>query len=280
MPKSGSRGKTRKATPITKAARTTSRIRNDLTGQALIRHFHKLQSGLQSASDSKDEGLVHELQSEIDKLGGLDQYQKASIRGQDKRRGGDSSKQLVQWLKDEPTMLKCSSAKMRVLEIGCLSPENFISKVNTIAVSRIDLNSQHASIQQQNFLDRPEPASEEEEFDGISVSLVLNFVPISQRSEFLHHLTKFLPVSSDTNTRWMFLVMPLPCIKNSRYMNKKIFVDMLGVLGFTVLKERMTDRIVYWLFARTRETKTGLTFKKKEVLSGSGRNNFWLPLTT
>lgn len=253
--------KIKKRVPITKGTTKT------LPGPALIRKFHKLQAQLQAAKTAQDDKAITSVQAEIDELGGIEQYQKASIKGQDKRRGGDSSKQLVEWLKTDSSLLK--TGKTKVLEIGCLSTDNYISKYSPLEVTRIDLNPQHPDITQQDFLDR-----KVETLDGISLSLVLNFVPITKRCEFLLHLVKFLPPSA-----WLFLVLPAPCITNSRYMTKKILLEMMATLGFTVLKEKVTDKIAYWLLKRDSEV-THKTYKKQEILNGPNRNNFWIPLST
>lgn len=274
MPKTKKR---KAAQPITK-----SLVHRDpgTRGPVLIRKFHTLQTALTSAINSGDTAEQARLEGEIEKLGGIDTYQKASIRGQDKRRGGDSSKTLIEWLKSPKLDIKCSREKMKVLEIGSLSTDNYISRHSRLEVSRIDLNSQHPQILQQDFLERPSPDSPAEEFDGISCSLVLNFVPTANRSDFLIHLTKFLPVSTEDNTRWLFFVMPAPCINNSRYMNKTVLMRIFETLGFEIIKEKITDRIAYWLFKRVSEVVADQSYRKIELQSGKARNNFFIPLRT
>lgn len=63
----------------------------------------------------------------------------------------------------------------RMLEIGALRPDNYASE-RWLKNTPIDLHSQHPSILEQDFFLRPLPRSEEESFDLISCSLVLNFV--------------------------------------------------------------------------------------------------------
>lgn len=269
--------KAKRAVPITRSS-----IKCDTTyrGPALIRKFHALQTAAKAAELVGDQKAIAVVQAEIERLGGIERYQAASIRGQDARRGGDSSKTLVEWLKPSGSNSSC-----RVLEIGSLSVENHISKCPSVQVTRIDLNAQNPGIQQQDFLDRPVPKSKEDEFEGISCSLVLNFVPIAQRSEFLIHLTKFLPISTEqkssaTMTGWLFFVMPAPCINNSRYMDKSLLLRMFDTLGFEPVKEKITDRIAYWLFRRVKEIDVGVQYKKVELQGGKDRNNFFIPLKT
>lgn len=268
--------------PITQTG-VGSYKKGPLTGPALIRKFHVLQTALQSATRLNDAARRDELKLEIDALGGLRAYQKSSISGQDPRRGGDSSKVLLSWFKSPscPLCLPSINEKpIRVLEIGCLSADNAISQhPKQIHMTRIDLNAQSPDIQQQDFLERPVPTSEDDFFEGISCSLVLNFVPLADRARFLNHLATFLPPSTDTK-RWLFLVLPSPCVLNSRYMTQEILLDMLGALGFSMCVSKLTDRMAYWLLQRTGPTLAGKTFKKQERRKGSNRNNFWIPLST
>lgn len=271
----------RPAVPITRSdssSRLPNRIRD--RGPALIRKFHTVQTALTAAINRGDSVERERLEAEIEALGGLETYQKASIRGQDKRRGGDSSKTLIEWLKDPKLDFQWPAGKSRVLEIGSLSTENYISKYPRLQISRIDLNSQDPAIVQQDFLDRPVPETSEDEFEGISCSLVLNFVPIANRSDFLLHLTKFLPVSSTNLTRWLFFVLPAPCINNSRYTKKPTLLKVFETLGFEMVREKVTDRIAYWLFKRVAEVVPDQTSKKVELQSGNNRNNFFIPLRT
>lgn len=64
-----------------------------------------------------------------------------------------------------------------MLEIGALLPDNYDSCASWIENHPIDLNSRHASIVEQDFLQRPLPKNDAERFDVISCSLVMNFVP-------------------------------------------------------------------------------------------------------
>jgi 25S rRNA (adenine2142-N1)-methyltransferase len=59
--------------------------------QKLIIAYHALQKDLAKATASNDHAKAASLQAEIDALGGLRAYQRASIQGQSISRGGDSS---------------------------------------------------------------------------------------------------------------------------------------------------------------------------------------------
>ena len=79
----------------------------------------------------------------------LSVYQQASAKGQDPQRGGDSSKVLVEWLKNIPTY------RLRVLEVGCLEVDNLIGKVvegQDGRMRRIDLKSRDPRVEEQDFM--------------------------------------------------------------------------------------------------------------------------------
>lgn len=182
---------------------------------------------------------------EIHDRGGLQNYQLASTVGQDKNRGGDSSKILVKWFKE----IRDSKRHYRALEIGSLSAKNAISTSGVFdPVVRIDLNSNDpAKIQRQDFMDRPCPQSDGERFDIISCSLVLNFVPTPQlRGAMLVRFREFLRL--DAGTTYVFLVLPLPCISNSRYINETVFCEIMEHLGFQKTRVHKSSKIIYFLF--------------------------------
>ncbi|OCF31358.1 hypothetical protein I316_06963 [Kwoniella heveanensis BCC8398] len=118
------------------------------------------------------------VEREMQQLGGLHAYQLASKLGQSRERGGDSSKILLGWLEEMGVRSTATGAgaKLRMLEIGALTPLNYASCSKWIENHPIDLNSQHPDIVQQDFFERPLPPGSTEAFDIISCSLVLNFV--------------------------------------------------------------------------------------------------------
>ena len=66
--------------------------------------------------------------------------------------------------------------RRRVLEVGALKPDNFAFCSSWMDVTCIDLHSRHPLIQEQDFLLLDE-AENREQWDLISLSLVVNFVP-------------------------------------------------------------------------------------------------------
>lgn len=221
--------------------------------------------------------MLARIDAEIDLKGGIHVYQMASTIGQHQKRGGDSLKRLVEWFKE------LGRTSQNALEIGSLSPENAILTSGMFGhVDRIDLNSQNPKILEQNFMDRPLPTNENERYEVISCSLVLNFVPSpKERGAMLKRITEFLKEPSDGRTSSLFLVLPLPCITNSRYFDAVLLQNIMESFGFNQVKYHEANKVVYWLYdwMGPHATKRMTPHKKKELHGGSTRNNFYVDVT-
>lgn len=256
--------------------------------RTIIRTHHRLHKELAAAQKSGNAAKAHELETAIEKNGGISLYQAASKQGQAKDRGGDSSKLLVEWLVELGVVDRkargqnaARKAPLQCLEVGALSTTNEISKFpNLIEMTRIDLNSQGAGIQKQDFMERPLPASDQERFDLLSLSLVLNYVPDAPgRGEMLKRITKFLrranadaPLYGDI-IPLLFFVLPLPCIDNSRYIDESRLLQIMESLGFVLMKKKLTPKLCYYLLRWTGDVSP-TQFEKKKIRDGAGMNNF------
>jgi 25S rRNA (adenine2142-N1)-methyltransferase len=147
-------------------------------------------------------------------------------------------------------------------------------------MTRIDLNSQGSGIETQDFMERPLPTCDNERFDIISLSLVLNYVPDAVgRGEMLKRITEFLRKSSaPTETLYsvlpaLFFVLPLPCVDNSRYLDEELLLRIMGDLGFTTRFSKNTSKLCYYLFTLTNDPKV-MKVEKKKIRDGPGMNNF------
>lgn len=218
--------------------------------------------------------MLARIDAEIDQRGGLHVYQMASTVGQNEQRGGDSLKRLVTWFKE------LGRTAEDLLEIGCLSPHNAILTSGIFGrVQRIDLNSQNPQILQQDFMQRPLPALDKEKFNVISCLLVLNFVPTpAQRGEMLKRMTQFLRVPANAASS-LFLVLPLPCVSNSRYFDATLLSEIMQSLGFTQVRYYEAKKVAYWLYDWTGQPTAGRKLKKREIHSGGKRNNFYVDMT-
>lgn len=215
-----------------------------------------------------------------EEIGGINAYQSASAQGQNSKRGGDSLKKLVQWLNSEKCRNIWSRKDLTALEIGSLSPHNHISTCGLFEkVIRIDLKSQSPLIREQDFMNMPLPKEEEDKFDLVSCSLVLNFVCTpKERGEMLRRITYFLKKPTSEYWSSVFIVLPLPCILNSRYFDNDVFVEIMKSLGFTLSFHHEATKVVYWLFDWRNAVRSNFRISKKEIHPGKVRNNFCITL--
>jgi 25S rRNA (adenine2142-N1)-methyltransferase len=259
--------------------------------RTIIRTHHKLQKEHAAALVRKDDRTAHEIAQLIEKNGGLKSYQAASKQGQAKDRGGDSSKLLVDWLQQSEVIdskdrghKSTTKPTLKCLEVGSLSANNEVSRFpSVIHMTRIDLNSQGPGIEKQDFMERPEPTSDDERFDIISLSLVLNYVTDAVgRGEMLKRITKFLrpPKEESDATKtgpFLFLVLPLPCVTNSRYVDEPLLLKIMGNLGFTKQHNKHTTKLCYYLFSWNGKVTPRKTEKKK-LRDKPAMNNFSIVL--
>jgi 25S rRNA (adenine2142-N1)-methyltransferase len=256
--------------------------------RSLIRTHHILEKERAKAVAAGDDAKASSLAKEIELQGGIESYQRASLIGQTNERGGDSSKVLMEWLDPIIPALKELSTRgesIRMLEVGALSVTNACSKSRLFNMERIDLNSQADGIMQQDFMERPLPHDDLERFDIISLSLVLNYVPEPVgRGQMLLRILKFLKARQYVGGPQdflpsLFLVLPAPCLTNSRYMDENRLEAIMGSLGFVNVRKKLSNKLVYCLWRLEGLTSKGmLTFKKKEIRSGKSRNNFAIVL--
>jgi 25S rRNA (adenine2142-N1)-methyltransferase len=260
--------------------------------RSIIRKHHTLLKEQSKVSKTGDLEKAEQIAKELHDNGGLETYQEASKVGQLESRGGDTSKVLRTWLETYGLVKSHGErhgddhqGQCRVLEIGCLSPYNAISKCKDIVILRIDLHSSDPLIVEQDFMTLPLPNSDSDRFDLISLSLVLNYVshPI-ERGEMLIRTTKFLrKVQSQVQVAngaksgrlpALFFVLPLPCVTNSRYITKEHLEAIMLSLGYELINSKTTAKIFYslWQFDPRRVKRK--EFKKVEIAPGPAKNNF------
>jgi 25S rRNA (adenine2142-N1)-methyltransferase len=190
----------------------------------------------------------------------------------------------MEWLEPVGSILKIRAAeddKIRMLEVGALSTTNACSRSYLFEMERIDLNSQAVGIKQQDFMDRPLPQKSMEQFDIISLSLVLNYVPdASRRGEMLLQTLKFLKPPQQPKTLRgffpsLFLVLPAACVANSRYLDETKLEAIMESLGYVSVRKKVSNKLVYYLWKlQSLVVERTVTVKKTEIRSGKSRNNF------
>ncbi|KAI1754280.1 putative methyltransferase-domain-containing protein [Xylaria castorea] len=253
--------------------------------RGLINTIHQLEKKKAQAVAKGDRAAEAAADTEIASLGGIQKYQQASLQGQRNDRGGDSSRVLMEWLNPKFSASGLTAdGSVRMLEVGALSTTNECSKSGFFDMERIDLNSQGDGILQQNFMERPLPTDNTQTFDIISLSLVLNFVPDAPgRGDMLLRTLDFLKEPDMTESHdafpCLFLVLPAPCVTNSRYMDEPLLERIMNALGYIKTNSKITQKLVYYLWRRTLRIPIKIpTFKKAELRSGPTRNNFSIVL--
>ena len=256
--------------------------------RTLVRLHHNLRKQLTAAITRGDIPEVQSVQAKLDASGGLSKYQEASLQGQSPQRGGDTSKVLVDWFTNtlvEDHAIRDKRTRLNLLEVGALRTDNACSRSGIFNVERIDLHSQHPNIKEQDFMQRPLPKAEEIEnttFDVVSLSLVVNFVDDAVgRAEMLKRVAAFLSLFAVQRKEvedlcpGLFLVLPAPCVTNSRYLDEGRLQVLMESLGYKRVRRKMSNKLVYYLFRYdgTMPDKT-VAFRKRKLRSGSCRNNF------
>ena len=176
--------------------------------------------------------------------------------------------------------------KLRMLEVGSLRSDNACSKSELFDVERIDLHSQHSDIKEQVFMNRPIPGAadlDQEGFDIVSLSLVVNFVSNpTERGEMLRRVEAFLRPSVQEQAGpfpALFLVLPVACVRNSRYLAEGKLEAIMKSLGYRKIKRKMSAKLVYYLWKHNKTSKDkSKPFKKQELRAGKSRNNFAITL--
>jgi 25S rRNA (adenine2142-N1)-methyltransferase len=103
---------------------------------------------------------------------------------------------------------------MRLLDVGAISGDVY-TKFSFLKVTSIDLNSQSPQVKKMDFFDLPIPEPKDK-YNIVCLSLVINFVADpSRRGLMLSIVRKHL-----VDGGWFYLVLPLPCVNNSRYFSK------------------------------------------------------------
>ena len=261
------------------------------TTRALVRTHHTLRKQLSTAVAQGDLRETERLKAEIETSGGLKMYQKASIIGQLAERGGDTSRVLMEWLLGATSSNGLIEAhyKLRMLEVGALKTDNTCSRSGVFEMKRIDLHSQHPDIEEQDFMQMQFPKPEnldEQGYDLVSLSLVVNFIgDPTQRGDMLkrvgsflrpytggrHELAEFAPA--------LFLVLPAPCVTNSRYLDEGRLESMMESMGYRRVKRKLSSKLVYYLWRyELQDSDMARVYKKEQLRSGSSRNNFAIVL--
>jgi 25S rRNA (adenine2142-N1)-methyltransferase len=246
-------------------------------GRLLIAKYHTLLKEKEKLKKKGRGELTHEIEQQLEDLGGLDHYQKLSQRGA--QRGSDSSKWVLKQIKQKQLIPPdLTQVPLKLLDVGALQdyyskhPE-FSSK--QIALEAIDLNPQDQKVKKADFFEFANSLGSFQ-YDFLVLSLVLNFVPLpEERGEMLRLAASILKRSSGI----LFIVLPLACVENSRYMKHSRFVKLVQSCGFVLVEQDHSNKLARYVFRRMsieqEASHPKIDYRRKTCRYGKGNfNNF------
>lgn len=241
----------------------------------LIAAFHAANKQLEAARKRGDATAVAALERQLDELGGIERYQRASVKGEDLR-STNTSKWL---LKKLATLGRQPPAgeQLVLLDVGALRVN--YARVGWIDADPIDLNAQASGITQVDFFDySPRHRPGRRPYDVVSLSLVVNFVPDpKRRGEMLRRCCGLLKPSGT-----LFVVLPRACVENSRYVTDESIREVFAALGLTVLLQHTSAKLAYYVLslehADQHRAPDRAPFKRRLLRAGGARNNFSIGL--
>ena len=214
------------------------------------------------------------LEARKEKLGGINAYQQASKLGEVRHGRFNSAKWVIKQFKAfnirpaAAVQKSLKKSKLRVLDVGALD-NNYQKYEKWIHCTPIDLNPQNSAVIKADLLSLPV----KEEYEVVVMSLVLNFEgDISKRGDMLRKCQQLI-----ADQGYLFVVLPLPCLKNSRYLTEDLLVSMIDSLGFDVCAQHNSNKLSFFMFRKTREPQAK-SFPKKVLRKGGNRNNFAIVL--
>ncbi|XP_014661707.1 PREDICTED: 25S rRNA (adenine(2142)-N(1))-methyltransferase-like isoform X2 [Priapulus caudatus] len=210
------------------------------------------------------------LENEIKQIGGLSVYQTVSKTREHFHGNVNSSKWIISSLK---TFASKSEVKLRLLDVGALSM-NYENQASWLQCTYIDLNPQKKGILKSDFLKFKSGAMEE--YDIIVLSLVLNFPGDAQvRGQMLVKATELCKTCG-----YIFVVLPLACLSNSRYLTHDNFHVMMESLGHSLIASHNSTKLSHKAFRKKSRLPEKCDFPKKVVQPGGNKNNFCIVLQT
>ena len=217
------------------------------------------------------------LQAKREKIGGINAYQQASKLGETRYGSFNSAKWVIKQLKAfnvrpglKPNMTEVANDKLRLLDVGALD-NNYQKHGKWIQCTAIDLNPQSSKVVKADFL----TFDDKEKYDVIVMSLVVNFEgDVHKRGNMLRKCQKLI-----VGQGYLFFVLPLPCLKNSRYLNEDLLISMMESLGFDVCISHKSKKLSFFMFRKTRQIQAKVNSFPKQVLrKGKNHNNFAIVL--
>lgn len=217
---------------------------------------------------------VAKLEAKKEKLGGINAYQKASKLGESRHGSFNSAKWVMKQMKDfdvykrKPGTTSSAEEKLRLLDVGALD-NNYKKQAKWIHCTSIDLNPQSNAVVKADFL----KLEANNQYDVVVMSLVINFEgDVHKRGDMLRKCQELI-----VDQGHLFIVLPLPCLNNSRYLNDGLFISMVESLGFNVCARHNSKKLSFFMFRKIGRVQVK-PFLKKVLRKGANHNNFAIVL--
>ncbi|WFD34172.1 25S rRNA (adenine(2142)-N(1))-methyltransferase [Malassezia cuniculi] len=243
--------------------------------------YHTLEKQIARTSDATER---KKLLAQQEQLGGLAAYQDQSTTGSDKLRGGESAKWCVKVLrelvdpqasantgaKDKTKATTKAATKLSVLDVGAIAGTSYAKWKSWIDATYIDLNPRAPHVHQSDFFSWPTDNA----YNLVGLSLVINFVgDLRQRGNMLLHAHNYLVPGG-----YVYLVLPLACVTNSRYLTHEHLREILDAAGYNIVRQEDSKKLTRWLLQQkatlpkrpadpARPHWDGRVFKKKELIA-------------
>lgn len=281
-----SKQRNKKKRPIPLAPPPVMRSRKK--ARVVTTRFHSLTRARALAIEQGDTQRVYEYDEEIEKMGGRQEYQRAS---QLSTAHHSTSKWVIGvlalsgWLygikegtssQEEKKKSKVPRRKTRLLEVGAINTELLNAAKETIPaedgkgtvpkyrldVTAIDLHSSHEGIQEADFLTFPLRDEElNHRYDVVVCSMVINCVPTpEQRGTMLARLFHQLRPGG-----LCFLTLPKLCLTQSPYLTPQLFLSLLsaGGVGFEVQETKESPKVAFFILRRPEKLSSKNSLDKK-----------------
>ena len=246
----------------------------------IITEYHTLNKRIDSVrrnpSIHKEDkaSQIASLEAKKEKLGGINAYQKASRLGEARHGSFNSAKWVLKQMKAfnvrelKANETKTEEEKLRLLDVGALD-NNYKKHLKWMQCTPIDLNPQSNEVIEADFLKLDGKAK----YDVVVMSLVINFEgDTRKRGDMLRKCQELI-----VDQGYLFIVLPLPCLSNSRYLNEELFISMMGSLGFDVCARHSSKKLSFSMFRKTHPVQVK-SFPKKVLRKGGNHNNFAIVL--
>ena len=175
-----------------------------------------------------------------------------------------------------PPLLPSSHSRRRrprLLDVGSLN-NPYQPYTHLLDLLAIDLNPQHPSVQPIDFFHLPHTSRYRGWFDGIVLSLVMNFVGSEVlRGRMLRRCSGML-----VDGGWLWCVLPAACVANSRWVDESVVRALWRRCGLRVSEVHWSSKLVLIEATTDRSGVDGSAWKPSMVRHGAQHNNFSIAL--